>query len=274
MKSPLTRLALALLCAFLIPLAAAEEFTGIIHPERDLTLSLGVGGVVARVAVEPGQTVRAGQPLLSLDDRLHAVEVERRKLVWEDRSEIKATEARLILIRELLETARAIHARTGGVSQDEIKKLEMEVISSDGRLEQLRAQELREELEYKGAEQERQALTLAAPADGVITAVELDVGEWNRPGEPVLRMVQSQVCQLRVSVSRQAARGLAVGMKLPVWAEGRAAALPGRIAYVSPVADAASGLVEIRVRFDNPRGQVRPGASGRVRIAAEAAEKP
>jgi glucose-6-phosphate-specific signal transduction histidine kinase len=40
---------LALLVQCIALPVLAEEFTGIVHPQRDLTLSLGVGGVVAKV---------------------------------------------------------------------------------------------------------------------------------------------------------------------------------------------------------------------------------
>lgn len=36
----------------------------------------------------------------------------------------------------------------------------------------------------------------------------------------------------------------------------------GRMAFVSPVADPASGLLEMKVEFDNKDGKVRPGVQG------------
>lgn len=248
--------------------AAAEEFVGIIHPLRDLTLSLGVGGVAASVNVEVGQKVRVGQLLLALDDRMQAVETERRRVVAEDLSELKALEARIDIVKGLYENARVLYEKTGGISHDELQKLELELIATEGRIEQLRAQEAREKLEYQGAEQERQSMRLLAPIDGVVTRIDLDVGEWSKPGEPALRLVNSEVCYLNVNVNRRAARGLNRGGRISVLVEGQPQPIPGRLTFVSPVADAASGLVELRVEFDNPRGQVRPGAIGRIRIAA------
>lgn len=247
--------------------AGAEDFVGIIHPMRDLTLSLGIGGVAASVDVQVGQKVRAGQLLLALDDRMQAVETERRRVISEDQSELKAVEARSGIIKGLYENARVLYEKTGGISHDELQKLELELIATEGRIEQLRAQESREKLEYQGAEQERQAMRLLAPIDGVVTQIDIDVGEWNKPGEPLLRLVNSEVCYLNVSVRRQAAHGLRLGMRLPVHVQSQGNAIPGRLTYVSPVADAASGLVELRVEFDNPHGVVRPGATGRIRLS-------
>lgn len=246
--------------------AGAGEYVGIVHPLRDLTLSLGVGGVAASVDVVVGQKVRSGQLLLTLDDRMQAVETERRRVVAEDQSELKALEERIGIVKELYGNARALYEKTGGISRDELRKLELELIATEGRIEQLRAQEAREELEYRSAEQERLAMRLLAPIDGVVTRIDLDVGEWSKPGEPVLRLVNSEVCYLNVNVDRRAAQGLSRGGRISVLVEGRKRPIPGRLTFVSPVADAASGLVELRVEFDNRDGQVRPGVTARIRL--------
>ena len=38
------------------------------------------------------------------------------------------------------------------------------------------------------------------------------------------------------------------------------------VIYLSPVADAASGLLRIKAVFENPEGRIRPGVAGRIRI--------
>ncbi len=246
--------------------ALAEDFLGIVYPSRDLALSLGVGGLVATVNVDVGKKVEPGQVLLGLDERMANIEVERRRVVSEDRSELQALEDRQVILNELYGDAAKLFALTGGISQEEVQKLKLELSDTRGRIEQTKSRKQREALEYRAAEQERQSLRLLSPVAGVVTRVDLDVGEWAKPGEVVVQMVDTSKCYLRVSVSNAAARNLTPGMKLPIQIDGAPNAINGRLSYVAPVADAASGLVELRVMFDNPRGLVRPGASGRVRI--------
>lgn len=248
--------------------AMAEDFLGIVYPSRDLALSLGVGGLVASVNVEVGKKVESGQILLGLDARMADIEVERRRVVAEDQTELKSLQDRLVILDELYANAAKLFEMTGGISQEEVQKLKLEISDTRGRVDQIKARKQREALEYRAAEQERQNLRLLAPVDGVVTRVDLEVGEWAKPGEPVVQMVDVSQCYLRVSVSNAAARHLTPGMRLPVLIDGAANAnIKGRLSYVAPVADAASGLVELRVTFDNPRGLIRPGASGRVRMA-------
>lgn len=264
---PIGRLGLLLMFFQMAP-AIAEDFLGIVYPSRDLALSLGVGGLVTVVNVEVGKKVDSGQVLLSLDERMANIEVERRRVVSEDRSELQSLQDRQAILNELYLSAVKLFQLTGGVSQEEVQKLKLELGDTNGRIEQIKSRKLREGLEYRAAEQERQALNLLAPVAGIVTRVDMDVGEWAKPGEVVIQMVDTSKCYLRVNVSNAAARNLTSGMKLQVQIDGASNVnINGRLSYVAPVADAASGLVELRVMFDNPRGLIRPGSSGRVRIA-------
>jgi RND family efflux transporter MFP subunit len=251
----------------------AEDFSGIVYPAHDLGLSLGAGGLVTSVNVKVGQSVDAGQVLLVLDERLANIEVERRRGVWQDNAELRALEERLVIVSELLGNAVKLFEQTGGVSQEEVQKLKLDLSDTRGRVDQIKARKVREGQEFQAAEQERRNLRLLAPVAGVVTRFDLDIGEWAKPGEAVVQMVDTSKCYLRVSVSAQAARSLKTGMRLPVQVEGAKSGaanttLTGRLSFVSPVADAASGLVELRVEFDNSRNQIRPGAIGRVRLGA------
>jgi multidrug efflux pump subunit AcrA (membrane-fusion protein) len=44
------------------------------------------------------------------------------------------------------------------------------------------------------------------------------------------------------------------------------APIGGRVTFVSPVIDAASSLVEVRVQFPNADRRIRPGVKGRLRV--------
>jgi multidrug efflux pump subunit AcrA (membrane-fusion protein) len=150
------RLATATLAGALLlgPLAAwAADYPGLLQPLHDVTLSSGVGGVVASRLVRPGSQVRAGQVLMVLDDRLQSVEAERRRVILDDTSELKATEERVRISRGLYEDAKKVFERTGSISRDELARLEAEYLATQGRLEQLQAQKKRERLEQRGAQE-------------------------------------------------------------------------------------------------------------------------
>jgi multidrug efflux pump subunit AcrA (membrane-fusion protein) len=50
----------------------------------------------------------------------------------------------------------------------------------------------------------------------------------------------------------------------------RVAPVSARLTFVSPVADAASGLVEVRADIANPGSRLRPGSKAVLRLGAGA----
>jgi len=250
--------------------ARADQFIGLVYPERELALSLGQGGIISQVAVKPGQAVKAGQALLTLDDRMQQLEMNRRKVVMEDRSELNATVDRARVLKGLYEDSKRVYDKTGSVSRDELSRLEVEYSAARARVEQLEAQKGRERLEFESARQEVAMRRLNAPIAGVITRVQPKVGEWAKPGDLMMELVDPAACYLKLNVPMKFAQGVRAGMRLPVRLDtsGSADTVNGKVSFVSAVADPASGLVEIRIAFANAKNLVRPGAKGSIELRA------
>lgn len=259
---------LALAAAGSAGAATPADFTGIVYPQHDLTLSVHVAGVVDRVQVTVGQAVRAGQVLLTQDARLQQIEQDRRRLIASDASELQTIERRRMALEGLVRDAQALYEQAGTVSRDELTKLRMELDATGGRGEQLREAKKREAAELALAAREQDMRQLVAPIAGVVTMIKPQAGEWAAPGEPILRLVDASVCELRVHVSQAAARRLKAGQSLPVLIDDPALPGPvsGRVGFVSPVVDAASALVEVRVQLPNPERRIRPGVKARLRL--------
>lgn len=266
--------ALLLLAATALP-ALAEQYTGLVHPNREVTLSMGVGGVVSKLNVRPGQGVRANQVLLVLDDRMQAIEVSRREVVLHDNSELNTAQDRVRALKIMYDDTKQVFDSTGSISRDEMSKLDIEYSTARGRLEQLVQQKRREKLEYDLARQERDLRDLTAPVAGIITRIEPKVGEWAKPGETMMVLVDAANCYLTVNVPLRAVPDLKVGAMLPVRfeASANAPAVTGKVSFVSSVADAASGLVEVRLTFANPGLKIRPGIKGMIELGAGASSK-
>jgi RND family efflux transporter MFP subunit len=261
----------ALACALLAAaplLAAAQDYAGLVQPRHDITLATGVGGIVAAKRVKAGSRVSAQQVLMVIDDRLQTVEADRRRVIMDDTSEMKATEERTRISRTLYEDARRVYDRTGAISRDELMRLEAEYAASQGRLDQLKAQKQREKLEHQGAVQERQMRQLVAPVAGVVTKADIEVGEWAKPGEPLIRLVDASLLVFKANIPMAAAARLKVADAVAVLVEdgAKVAAVGAKVSFVSPVADAASGLVEVRAEIPNPGNRLRPGSKAVLRL--------
>lgn len=248
--------------------AQAKMFSGLIYPLHDITLSAGVAGLVMKRLVVPGQSVKAGQVLLLLDDRLQIIESDRRKVIYEDNSEVVASRERAAILTTLFKDSRTVFEETGSISKDELLRLEAEYIAAKGRVEQLIAQKKREYLDYESAERERLQRHIAAPISGIVTKVLPQVGEWAKPGDPIILLVDPSTAVLQVAIPHTEAGSLKLGAQQKIQLEtgGSITHVTGRIAFVSPVADPASGLVEVKINFTNPQLAIKPGIKGYIDI--------
>ena len=267
-----TRRLLFLCCVLSASTGHGAPFTGLVYPIHDVTLSAGVSGIVQQRHVVPGQRVRAGQPLLALDDQIQTLESSRRKAILEDMSETVSARDRVRILGELFTVSKNVFDRTGSVSKDELLRLEADLAASRGRLDQLDAQKKRELLEYQSAEKERQQRHTQAPVTGTVSKMFPEVGEWVKPGDPLLHLVDVSTGVLQLVVPLKEAKDLRAGSVLPIRFETHPedAPTPGRIDFVSPVADPASGLVVVKVHFANSNFRIRPGVKGVVNLGPDA----
>lgn len=263
------RVLLVCLCMFGTHVKA-QDYVGLVYSEHDIQLSAPVVGLVQRLLVQPGDRVSSGQALIELEDSVQRIEVRRRAHVFQDNSEYETSVERLELASKLWKISQEVSAATQSVSEEELIKMQLEISAAAGKLVQLKAQKKREQIEVEAAQAELALRTLRAPVAGVVTDVLFDPGEWARLGDVVLKMADLAHVELRLNVPPAFSARLKKGDKLQGMFESSKNSVMGVVKYVSPVVDAASGLVDVRVRYPNPTGEIRPGLKGTVRLVKSA----
>jgi len=219
--------------------AAEMQATGIVLPLIDVTLSAPVPGIVITRKFDEGVAVKAGDILMELDNQLERLEVERRKIV-RDQKQID------------FDSTKKLFNATKGVSKEELEIKEAEfrvaVVEYDIAVEQLRRRQV------------------IAPHAGVIAQIAIEVGESCTAYQPLIQVVDTSQCYLVASV--EAAQGARLKkdqeVKMEIDNGGEKAAVTGKVFFVSPVVDPASGLQRVKILFDNKDGKVRPGLTGVV----------
>lgn len=224
---------LGLLCGALPGWSA--EIAGITEPYRDVTLSASVAGAISEHHFQEGETVLAGQPVVELDHRLEELEVARRQALLDHTTAV-------------LERTEELAAKTRSVSREELDK---------NRAEQRVAQA---ELDFAREQLRRRQIT--APFDGVIADLfGLEAGESCQPQMPLVRIVDTRKCWLVVHVEVGLVPRLHLGQKLRVGGgkETGSRPIPAEVKFIAPVADPASGLVKVKVLFDNSESHLVAG---------------
>lgn len=170
---------------------------------------------------------------------MEELEVERRKLVVEAR-------------RVDYEGTAKLYNNTKGTSREELEKKE-----SDYKLAMV---------EHSMAVEQLRRRVLAAPFSGALVELPLQVGESCQPYQRLARMVDVRRGYFVANLEASAASGLKLEQKVQLELETSTGpqTVAGSITFLSPVADPASGLIKVKVLFENTTGTIRPGLAGRL----------
>jgi RND family efflux transporter MFP subunit len=241
--------------------AAQVSYEGIIVPIHEIALAMAIDGVVKELFIKEGDFVQTGGKLLKLDDTLQGLEMERRKAIYNNNAEIQSNKENLIIIKSLLDSAKQLYEKTASVSLDEVKNLEMQYHNLQGKVNVAEAQKKQEHIEYEISKEVFARYVLTSPINGMVTAIKPEAGEWAKAGETVAVVVDASACYVDFNIAQQYARKLKKGDWISIGVdEGQGkAARKGAVVFVSSVADKASGLVKVKVEFENKNGKVIPG---------------
>ena len=247
-----------------VPVVGGSAQAGVIYAERRYLLSPGVSGLVAEVTLREGDRVAAGTPLVVLEQDIEKLEIERLEVQLRDRSLLESTRQRLVLVREQLQSAEQLFATTRSISRDELSVLRANVLALQGEIGALELDKRREAIDLRIAQARLAQRTLRAPVAGVIVQLRPQVGEWVQAGEPVVELVDPTSHYIRIHLPVAQVQALGLGQTVAFAVDDQRA--EGRVRFISPVADAASGLVEVRIAFDDPDYRFRPGLKALIEL--------
>jgi RND family efflux transporter MFP subunit len=238
---------------------------GFTRAYREIKLSLPVAGRIERVLVQEGSRVREGQLLLHLDRTLEELEVQRRKLQFEDQARLQELRQReLTLIKQVSSLKDLLPG--GLVSRKQVEDEELVLGNVIAERKTIEVAKHRERVDLSLAEEAYQRRHLRSPLDGIVTKVESYAGESIEPHATAMWVVDTSRIRFIGTVRAQPGLGLKVGapVRLRLGPEGQMGVRAAKLVYVSPVIDPASGRIDVIAEFDNTDGSVRPGLSGDI----------
>jgi len=253
-----------------------ETVNGRLEPKRKTALHFELSGQLSERQVEPGQRVEAGAVLLVMeaDDYRDALASAAAQL------EVEAGNIRRD--RELLALAR----RNRALQKSEVARLEKlgkDSLISQSRLDEARIKQLQLESEVAQlrastataesrlglleAARNRAARDLArtrlqAPFTGAVNAVQVQVGDYVTPSQPVVELIDTTELDLYVEVRGELAQALVPGQQLSVSVGDLQ--LGGRIIGLQLDPDPETFTHALRVRV--PGDGIRPGMLARVEL--------
>lgn len=136
-----------------------------------------VGGFVAKVTVQEGQTVKAGEVLIELDDR------DFKNTLQQVKSELSSLEAKKKDAEKSQKRISELYARSA-VSSQQYDTATSGVSEVRAKYEAISAQVAQAELNLENTK-------LKAPSDGIIAKKSAEVGQLAGPGVPLLGFIEA-----------------------------------------------------------------------------------
>ncbi len=242
---------------------ADDGWLGVIVSGYSADVGAEVGGTVSESWITVGARVKAGAPLMRIDESASAEDVRAaRAKLEQQRSLVARAQAELAEASDLVTRLRAV---PNGVSDLQMHAARTREQQAAAALREARAGISVHQADV-GREVNRSAKhVIRAPFDGIAVERFVDPGALVAPGQVVARIINGDY-YVRFAMSPEAARAEAVGQLVRVELDGRV--LEGVVSDIQPEVDGASQLVFARAKLDVAKrdsAAVIPGARVRVR---------
>ena len=234
----------------------AVNYAGEVKGRYESQLAFQVGGKIITRNINLGDRVSQGDILLAIDAKdvaqsanIGAAQVE------SARAQLSLAEANLNRYRQLYEQE--------AVSLAQYEQYKTTYDSAVATLKQAEAQ----------AVQGSNALgysRLLSDGDGVISAINAEVGQVVAAGQSIVTLVKSGELEVEINVPENRLKDVQVGQTVTAsfWALENVTA-QGTIREISPMADKTARTYKVRVSLDNPPAEVSLGMTANIVIKQE-----
>ena len=227
--------------------------TGVLAARHELPVgSVGEGGAIARVLVNPGQWVKQGQLLATIDRSVQSQQyVNQQAQIMVARADARLAQANLDRALKLV--------ANGFVSRADIDRRTATRDAANARVQVANAV-----LAEIGARIRR--LDIVAPSDGLVLDRTAEQGQVVSAGSGVLfRIAERGEMEVRARLTETDLANLSLGQPAMVTPVGAPSAFAGKIWQLSPVIDPQTrqGVARIALPY---APQIRPGGFAKVEI--------
>lgn len=219
------------------PHIATEEVVGTVRSKLRAAVEAKVSGRVLEYTAVPGQMVKAGDLLATLDAREIQAQVDQAKAVLDQARRDFARQEKLIATNAT--TRQEYDAAQARVKVGEGAVTEAETMMSYARV--------------------------TAPFDGVVTRKLADVGDLAMPGKPLLEVEAPTDLRFEADLPEALLGNVKLGAKMKVKVASVAEPLEAVVSEIAPVADAVSRTFQVKLDLPAADG-LRTGQFGRVSV--------
>ena len=250
----------------------------------EIELPARAAGPLSQVLVRDGAIVEQDQllaticdeePKLKLEEAMIELEIAKQQV--KSNVDIKfALKSKQVALADYRRAQQSNKNYAGVVSDREMDRLKLLVEKSDAELEKIRFEKtiLKKQADLKEAvanqiRYEVERHRIHAAMSGQIIELKKRVGEWVNVADPVMKLVQLDQLMIEEFVPSATVQHDLMGAAATFRTDTKSKldrAISGSVVFVSPNVDPLNSTVKIRVEFENPELNLRPGLKGTVII--------
>jgi RND family efflux transporter MFP subunit len=205
-------------------------------------------GRVQQVLVREGDSVRAGQTLVILDDAtLKSASEQAEAAVKAGENQQIAAQTNADLAASTLTRYKQLQAQKS-VSPQEMDEVTRRAEAATAQADALRAQTNAMKAQQAGASAMLSYTRVVAPFAGIVTARMADPGALASPGVPLVQIDSAGPLQLQATVAESVIAFVRTGMKVNISIDGASGTDPqGTVSQIVPVADSSSHSFTVKI---------------------------
>ena len=237
----------------------AADQDGFTEPYRKIDVAAAEMGVVGHLYVREGDHVSKGQVLATLDNDVLTVTRDIAETTAKAQGKIDSAVAEVELHKTRLNSLTAL-AKEDHATHEEVDRARTELAVAEATLLVAREQRHLDEMDCKKIAAMIERRTMRSPIDGVVVKVYRDECEAVSPSSAaVVNVVQLHPLRASFMLPTEAVAKLAIGQSVAVEFPDTGKSTQGTIEFLSPVTDADSGTVRVKLVIDNSKGDFRSG---------------
>jgi RND family efflux transporter MFP subunit len=239
--------------------ASGETFESFLEPSRRIDLAPAESGLIDEILIREGDHVTKGQLLASLDKEVLIVTREIAAATAEAIGKRNAALAEFQLREVRLKKIRELRAQ-GHASNDELQRAEAELAAAAGQRRSIEEQQAVDRLEIRKADAQIERRLIRSPIDGVVTKLHREQGEFVTPVAPtVVTVTQLHPLRAVFNLPHGYSSKLTQGGSIEVQVGDLNETVAAKLELISPIIDADSGTVRVKVLIDNAAGKIQAG---------------
>lgn len=256
--------ALALLIAVTSSMSATFEC--LVEPWQVIEIRSPVEGLIEKVTVQRGDTIKKGQLLVELKSDAERSAVESARYRAQMAGRVASARHRVEYATKKLQRSVDLHAENFVAAQVRDDADAEKRLAESELQDAIENQELAK-IEHRRATDLLNLRVLYSPINGIVMERVLNVGDIAEAGtgrKAILKIAQIDPLRVEVVLPAEVYGKLRVGMQASVAPEGFSSRRAARVTVIDKVFDAASGTFGARLELPNPGGALPGGLRCRV----------